>query len=95
MRLLSRGRQAIFRNLLARELEVAVADQRLEACVAVFKKALRQPRRVADLVEEAPADLREALGEFLARFQASLPQFRGDRSERGRELERGLELILG
>jgi DNA-directed RNA polymerase specialized sigma24 family protein len=94
-RLLRRGRDAVFHNLLSRELEIPEGDPRLKGAVTVWKRLLRTPRAAASLLEETPdTTVRERLEELLSRFQAALPHFRGDDSVRGRELARGIELVF-
>ena len=95
-RLLTKGRDVIFRHLLARELELEADGARIEACVTAFKRLLRQPTRAADhLASLDDESLAEQLGQFWARFRSSLPRFEGDLTAAGRELAQGVELILG
>lgn len=95
-RLLTRGRDAIFRHLLASELGIEACDERVAPCVTAFKRMLRRPTQAHDhLAALEDASLSEELGEFWARFRSSLPRFEGDLTAAGRELAQGVELILG
>ena len=95
-RLLTKGRDAIFRHLRARELGLAAEDARVEACVTGFKRLLRQPTRAEDhLASRGDDKIAGQLWEFWMRFRSSLPRFEGDLTAAGRELAQGVELILG
>lgn len=92
-RLLRRGREEVFRQLLARELELPADDPRLAGLVEVFREALRRPGDVPALLPRVEAGLREPLEELLARFRAGVAQFAG-RRDAGGELQRGIALVL-
>ncbi|MBL4849876.1 MAG: sigma-70 family RNA polymerase sigma factor [Planctomycetes bacterium] len=95
-RLLTKGRDAIFRHLLASELGAGASDERVAASVTAFKRMLRRPTQAHDhLAALEDTALSEQLGEFWARFRSSLPRFEGDLTAAGRELAHGVELILG
>jgi len=95
-RLLTKGRDAIFRHLLARELGAEASGERVASSVAVFKRMLRRPTQAQEhLATLEDAALSEQLGEFWGRFRSSLPRFEGDLTAAGRELAHGVELILG
>ena len=95
-RLVTKGRDAIFRHLLASELGASAGDERVALSVTAFKRMLRKPTEAEDhLAALGDAALAERLGEFWARFRSSLPRFEGDLTAAGRELAQGVELILG
>ncbi|MCO5167438.1 MAG: hypothetical protein M9894_13915 [Planctomycetes bacterium] len=93
-RLLRRGRDELFRQLLARELEVTPDDPALRPAVGAFREALRRPTEARALVErQRDPRLRERLDEFLARFRAGVARFAGQR-DAGGELQRGIAFVL-
>lgn len=93
-RLLRRGREEVFRQLVARELDLARDDPRLRAAVDVFREALRRPGDGAALAARLPdAALAERVDDLLRRFRAGVAQFAG-RREAGGELQRGIALVL-
>lgn len=96
-RRLEKGRDAIFRALLARELELNPEQDsaRLAAALAAFKETLRKPRESDAIVAKlGDRGLRLALGSFVERFRAALPRFDGDATASGQELRRGIAVIL-
>lgn len=93
-RLLRRGREELFRQLLARELELDPTDPRLPGLVEAFREALRRPGDAALLAAGLPDPaLREPLEELLLRFRAGVAQF-ATRTDAGGELQRGIALAL-
>ena len=94
-RLLRRGRDEVFRQLLARELELPPDDARLPSALEVFQRALRRPGDAAALLEEHVKDptLRDRLDEWMARFRAGVARF-AETAGKGGELGRGLSLVL-
>jgi DNA-directed RNA polymerase specialized sigma24 family protein len=93
-RLLERGRDAIFEALLARELELSPGP-RLTVARDAFKASLRRPS-AAGRALDALGDraLAASLEAFLDRFRSGLRHFEGDETASGRELRRGLSVIL-
>ena len=86
----------IYAELLGSEIGLAADDPRLGACLTAFKRMLRKPGHALQELETLEDPPRaEALEEFWIRFRAALPRFEGDVTAAGRELSRGVDLILG
>jgi DNA-directed RNA polymerase specialized sigma24 family protein len=93
-RLLRRGREVVFRRLLASELDLPVADGRLDVALEVFKVALRDPGQTRARLDAIPPSAeRDRLEDFLARFRAGLTHF-APRLGEGGEFQRGVSLVL-
>jgi len=94
-RLLRRGRDEVFCQLLARELELPPDDPRLPSALEVFQRTLRRPGDAAALLEEHVQEppLRGQLEELLGRFRAGVARF-AETAGKGGELGRGLALVL-
>ena len=93
-RLLRRGRDELFRQLLARELELPADDPALAAPLEVFRDCLRRPGDAEALLPRVrdPA-LRERARELLERVRAGVAQCARQRDASG-ELQRGIALAL-
>jgi DNA-directed RNA polymerase specialized sigma24 family protein len=94
-RLLRRGRDVLFGELLRDQLDLAAGDPRLEPLLELFRETLRRPGDAAALLEARVEDaaLRERAEDLLRRFRAGVTQFAG-RTDAGGELQRGLGLAL-
>ena len=93
-RLLRRGREVVFRRLLASELDLSLGDGRLDVALDVFKTALRDPGQIRARIDALPASpQRDQLEDFLARFRAGLAHF-APRLGEGGEFQRGVSLVL-
>lgn len=93
-RLLRRGREVVFRRLVASELDLGLGDGRLDVALEVFKVALRDPGQVRSRLDAIPPSAeRDRLEDFLARFRAGLAHF-APRLGEGGEFQRGVSLVL-
>ncbi|MBL4845642.1 MAG: hypothetical protein JKY65_08960 [Planctomycetes bacterium] len=94
-RLLKRGREVVFRRLLANELDLTPSDGRLDVALRVFQVCLRDPGQARAQLEDLPPSVeRDRLEDFLARFRAGLAHF-SPRLGEGGEFQRGISLVLG
>lgn len=94
-RLLRRGRDVLFGQLLRDQLDLEPDDPRLPRLLDTFRETLRRPGDAAALLEARIQDaaLRERAEDLLRRFRAGVAQFAG-RTDAGGELQRGLALAL-
>jgi DNA-directed RNA polymerase specialized sigma24 family protein len=93
-RRLRRGRQVIYRQLVARQLDLDPQDTHLPQLVEVFRATLRDPAHTQTQLETIPDEaLRARTEDFLARFRAGVAQFSARFGEDG-EFQRGVSLVL-
>lgn len=93
-RLLRRGREVVFRRLLASELDLPMGDGRLDVALDVFKTAIRNPGQIRACLDALPpSPARDHLEDFVGRFRAGLAHF-APRLGEGGEFQRGVSLVL-